>query len=327
MTGVRLMSEIAPALVTEPINPGLSGYGVSAGALLRQAREAAGLHIAALAVSLKVPVKKLEALESDRLDLLPDAVFARALASSMCRALKIDAVPILERLPSNATPRLQSVEQNINMPFHAPGERVHGSVLDKLSKPVVLVVLALLVAALVMILFPSMKIEGESVVSTTEKGAAERATLPATVLAIAVPPAAHDKPPPDAAMALPQPSPNPGLPLVASAQIVLPSSAGNSTVAADIAATSVVAALPAGGVSSGLVVLKAKGTSWVEVTDGNGVIQVRKTLAAGEAVGASGVLPLSVVVGRADNTEVQVRGKDYDLSRIVKDNVARFEVK
>ena len=36
---------------------------VSAGALLREAREAAGLHIGALAVSLKVPVKKLEALE------------------------------------------------------------------------------------------------------------------------------------------------------------------------------------------------------------------------------------------------------------------------
>ena len=326
MTGVRLMSDIAPALVAEPINPGLPRHDVSAGALLRQAREAAGLHIAALAVSLKVPVKKLEALESDRLDLLPDAVFARALASSMCRALKIDAAPILDRLPSNATPRLQPVEQNINMPFHAPGERVHGSVLDKLSKPVVLVVLALLVAALVMIFFPSMKIEGESAVSTTEKGAAELASMPATALAIAVPPAALDKPSPDAAMALPQPSPNPGLPLVASAQIVLPSSAGNSTVAAETA-VSVGAALPAGGVSSGLVVLKAKGTSWVEVTDGNGVIQVRKTLAAGEAVGASGVLPLSVVVGRADNTEVQVRGKDYDLSRIVKDNVARFEVK
>ncbi len=326
MTGVRLMSDIAPALVAEPNNPELPRHDVSAGALLRQAREAAGLHIAALAVSLKVPVKKLEALESDRLDLLPDAVFARALASSMCRALKIDAAPILERLPSNTTPRLQPVEQNINMPFHAPGERVHGSVLDRLSRPVVLVVLALLVAALVMIFFPSMKIEGESAVSTTEKGAAELASMPATALAIAVPPAALDKPPSDAAMALPQPSPNPGLPLVASAQIVLPSSAENSAVVADTAVISG-AAVPAGSVSSGLVVLRAKGTSWVEVTDGNGVIQVRKTLAAGEAVGASGVLPLSVVVGRADNTEVQVRGKDYDLSRIVKDNVARFEVK
>ena len=38
---------------------------LSGGAMLRQAREAAGLHIGALAVSLRVPVKKLEALEAD----------------------------------------------------------------------------------------------------------------------------------------------------------------------------------------------------------------------------------------------------------------------
>ena len=41
--------------------------GTSAGGLLRQAREAAGVHIGALSVALKVPVRKLEALESDRL--------------------------------------------------------------------------------------------------------------------------------------------------------------------------------------------------------------------------------------------------------------------
>ena len=76
-----------------------------------------------------------------------------------------------------------------------------------------------------------------------------------------------------------------------------------------------------------MVLLKAKGTSWVEVTDGNGVVQVRKTLGAGDVVSASGALPLAVVVGRVDNTEVQVRGKDYDLSRIARDNVAKFEVK
>jgi hypothetical protein len=34
----------------------------TAGALLREAREAQGLHVAALAVAMKVPVKKLEAL-------------------------------------------------------------------------------------------------------------------------------------------------------------------------------------------------------------------------------------------------------------------------
>jgi cytoskeleton protein RodZ len=47
----------------------------------------------------------------------------------------------------------------------------------------------------------------------------------------------------------------------------------------------------------------------------------------GETVAASGVIPLSVVVGRADTTEVQVRGKPLDMTRIAKDNVARFEVR
>ena len=78
------MSELDPVPVgqydSEP------APGATAGSLLRQAREAAGIHIAALAVSLKVPVKKLEALEQDRFDLLPDAVFVRALASSMALA-------------------------------------------------------------------------------------------------------------------------------------------------------------------------------------------------------------------------------------------------
>ena len=64
--------------------------GPSAGALLRQAREEAGLHVATLAANLKVPVRKLEALEDDRYDLLGDAVFVRGLASSICRTLKVD---------------------------------------------------------------------------------------------------------------------------------------------------------------------------------------------------------------------------------------------
>ncbi len=72
--------------------------GASAGTLLRQAREAAGLHVSSLAASLKVPVRKLEALEEDRYEELPDAVFVRALASSVCRTLKVDPAPVLQRL-------------------------------------------------------------------------------------------------------------------------------------------------------------------------------------------------------------------------------------
>ena len=49
--------------------------GGSAGALLRAARERQGLHVAALAAMIKIPQRKLESLEADRLDELPDATF------------------------------------------------------------------------------------------------------------------------------------------------------------------------------------------------------------------------------------------------------------
>jgi cytoskeleton protein RodZ len=87
------------------------------------------------------------------------------------------------------------------------------------------------------------------------------------------------------------------------------------------------APMPVTSTSTGLVVFKLRGASWVEVTDASGVVQVRRIVSSGETVGASGVLPLTVVVGRADVTDVQVRGKPFDLVVVSKDNVARFEVK
>ena len=93
-------------------------------------------------------------------------------------------------------------------------------------------------------------------------------------------------------------------------------------------------ALPAGqgaetakGPTTGLVVFNPTAASWVEVTDAQGTVLLRRMLAAGEVAGASGALPLSAVVGRADVTRVQVRGQTLDLAPIARDNVARFEVK
>jgi cytoskeleton protein RodZ len=65
----------------------------------------------------------------------------------------------------------------------------------------------------------------------------------------------------------------------------------------------------------------------VKVIDAKGVVQLSKTIVDGEVVGASGTAPLSVVVGRVDVTDVEVRGKPFALTGVSKDNVARFEVK
>jgi cytoskeleton protein RodZ len=85
--------------------------------------------------------------------------------------------------------------------------------------------------------------------------------------------------------------------------------------------------LPAGPVGTSVVVFKTRGQSWVEVTDAKGQVALRRTLAPGESAEAAGALPLAVIVGKADVTQVSVRGKPLDLAPLAKDNVARFEVK
>ena len=91
----------------------------SAGALLRQARQAQGLHIAALAAAIKVTPRKLELLESDQFDQLPDATFTRALAQTVCRTLKVDSAPILALLPRPDVHRLGDVGAGLNAPFRS----------------------------------------------------------------------------------------------------------------------------------------------------------------------------------------------------------------
>ena len=60
-------------------------------------------------------------LEEDRLDLLPDAVFARALALAVCRHLKTDATPVLALLPGQDVSRLAvKDERGIDSPLHRP---------------------------------------------------------------------------------------------------------------------------------------------------------------------------------------------------------------
>lgn len=292
---------------------------ISAGTMLRTARVAQGLHIAALAVALKVPVKKLEALEADRLDLLPDMVFVRALAASVCRTLKIDPEPVLEKLPSTSGPRLKTDESGINVPFRAVGDRTGWSFRDQLSKPFVLVVLMLLVGVVVLLVFPF--------VPLTEVARLSKSEIVATLEPFSTPSLSTVENPvttelvvttPVASLAVTSsevPWATKPMTQVSAASLPTQTSASDSTPLIDSSAT------------TGLIVFRARGQSWVEVVDANRVVQVRKTIANGEVVGASGVTPLSVVVGRVDTTEVVVRGKPFDLANVAKDNVARFEVR
>ena len=128
----------------------------TAGRLLREARERQGLHIAALAAAIKVAPKKLELLEADRFDELPDATFTRALAQTVCRALKIDPAPILKLLPPPLGHRLEHVGTGLNAPFRErPGPLVQRDGSSVTLSPVFWVTALLLIAAVGLYFAPS----------------------------------------------------------------------------------------------------------------------------------------------------------------------------
>lgn len=317
------MSEALDQVVEEQVPGEEPSPQPSAGALLRAAREAAGLHIAALAVSLKVPVKKLEALEADRLDLLPDAVFVRGLASSVCRALKVDPAPVLAQLPQTNAPRLRPDEYGLNTPFTAPGDATRASVLEQLSKPGILAALVFLVGALVLIFFPSMESSDKEAGGKTRSEVVELSApqiLPAPPAPVAA--GAIVEVPLSSSVPAPAVAENP-----VPAKVVNPPAPAVSVQPAALVPSVAAPPQPAAVTGSSLMLFKARGPSWVEVTDSQGVVQLRRTLVAGETVGAGGALPLSVVIGRVDAMEVQVRGKPFSLDAVARENVARFEVK
>lgn len=268
------------------------------------------MHIAALAVALKVPVRKLEALEADRYEDLPDTVFVRALAASVCKSLKIDPAPVMALLPGYV-PRALPADGGGARPavFGEASSGWRDAVVASVGKPVLAMVALLVLATVGLLLLPAVDLS-----RLFGTGAA----APVGAGTVAVPTVA-----PVNKLA------QNGEELARSASAAAPALPASETLTS---ATSVLAAsAPSVGslvvAASGIVVFKARGVSWVEVTDAAGVVQVRKTLASGDVVEASGATPLSVVVGRADVTEVAVRGSPYDLTNVSRDNVARFQVK
>lgn len=291
--------------------------GATAGGLLREAREAAGMHIAALAVALKVPVSKLEALEAGNYESLPDTVFVRALASSVCRTLKMDAAPILALLPQSQNPRLAMDSRGLNAPVKSSAGKLSSSsapyAFSSTSKSVTLVVLALLVGAVGVFFFPRQHDGGPA-------GAPEPEGVPSTV---ALAPATVN-PGPDT---LGQTASS--LPPTAAAAATPAASALDAGVA-QVPAPMATASEPSGALAAdpaGTLVLRARGESWVQVRDASGAVVLQRNLAAQESVAVNAPGPLAVVVGRADATEVFVRGKPFDLAGVSRENVARFEVK
>ena len=293
---------------------------------LRQAREMAGLHVAVLASMLKVPVKKLEALEAGRYDQLPDLTFARALAKSVCRQLKIDPAPILATLPQPEETWRDTTDRGLSAPFvparemgkpAASGESRH------LSRPTVVAALLVVAAGVLWWSLPGQDSLGTAAdTSVTTPGAVTEPIMPPQPInADSSAPVSAQAPAEPAAPAVPDAAAQTAQPAPASA------SEQPASPAASEAPQATSAAVSAPAESGEILRLTAKETTWVEVLGTNGQVVIQRNLQGGESVGLSAAAPLTVVVGRADATEVQVRGQRFVLEPHTRNNVARFEVR
>jgi cytoskeleton protein RodZ len=293
---------------TAPLSHGDSTLK-TAGDMLREAREGHGLHIDVVAAALKVPTQKLQALEDDDIEALPDPVFARALAASVCRALRVDPAPVLAKLPGAVRPGLADADRPLSGSFRSGAPRTRGAAGGRPSRALLVVVALLLAGAAALFWLPSGAFEqlGQWVSGlTTERSASS--TDSATTSQSADVPAGTVV---ESVSALPSPSEAPVAPAAQPAPMVPVAPA----------------AVPPPNDGDALVFV-ASADSWITVTDATGKSLLRRTVTPGETVALNGTLPLSVVVGRAAGVTVQVKGKPFDLTPLARSGgVARFEVK
>ncbi len=301
---------------------------MTAGALLRDAREAAGLHIAALAVALKVPVAKLEALEADNFSALPDMVFVRALASSVCRTLKIDPQAVLALLPQGEGPRLSAGDVGLNAPVKGFAGRSSAAPFKGAgSRSFVWAVGLLLIGAALMMFLPR-GLDADLSALLKQPETTTKIPMPTGNVAqeISVAVGAEQRVPSAAPAAAAAAAVGVGVELPAGESIKPAGIASHPIVLPSVEASAPSSA-PAADAPSGVLAFKARSESWIQVRDAAGALVLQRNLAPNELVSVSGVLPLAVVIGRADATEVFVRGKPYDIGPVSRENVARFEVK
>lgn len=339
----------------QEMNPGPGGG--SAGARLRQAREAAGLDLETLAANVRVSAAKLALLESDRHAELPDPAFARALALTVCRALHIDPAPVLAGLPqAQQGPRLEQVNQGLNQPFGPRRAWLGLARLEgpRLQAPAAVAAAVLVLGALGVYFWPSIQRLGDAVAPS----AAPAPSAPASLASSSMSPPASlpgggqggqasakgEAATRDGAMAPSMAAPaalaGEGAPASArdasgadaraAGPAAQPASAAPMLQAASqlgLPSATPAAASAAAALSAAPLLLRATAPSWVEVRDAAGRSMLSRQLAAGETAALAGAAPWRIRIGNAGATELMLRGQRIDLAPHTRNNVARLELK
>jgi cytoskeleton protein RodZ len=302
---------------------------VTAGQLLRKARLKAGIHLAVLSVTLKVPVRQLEALEADQLDPGKGPVFYRGLASSVCRHLQTDAAPILALLPQMSS-QLAPLRSAIQPFENDASVGISGLTWGRMASSKVVwgaAFMLFLTGAFLWLPGPSHWAWLEDVKSLmADEVVSQEVGEPVSLPVFSATPPTFE-----ASDAKTTQSPASS---VSNVSLATTTAVVTAPVASKI--SQVIPANPATAMASSSAnrsdaspewVFSASGDSWLEVRNAQKAVVWSGVVKAGESTRIQSPLPVSVVVGRAQVVTATLRGKAFDLKPHTQVTVARFEVK
>lgn len=339
----------------------------SPGAMLRNAREAAGLSIGDVATRLRMGVRQVDALERADYVLLPTGTFLRGMVRNYAKMVHVDADAAIRVLESTHTHAAVSLKDaNIVVPSHnikLGGGRAE-PVNPKVRVAITCLVLVLLGAAAWywwQYVRPNLSSGGRPV--ATKPSADKLAAVPNVVLLSEAPTPALAAAPEKigeqanaaantatTVSAIPTLQPENSTPLSAPpmgavpaatpatrgltlppAGAPIPTALVNPETANIPAKESTNLKADPNAVArpagSSVLAFKFTGESWIDVVDGRGKALVSRRFKAGETSELVGRAPFSIVVGNAAQVKMTYNGNDFDLTPHTRVAVARVTLK
>ncbi|MET0288643.1 MAG: RodZ domain-containing protein [Pseudoxanthomonas sp.] len=264
-----------------------AGQAADCGAMLRQAREHAGLDLAQVSQSLKVPMRIVTALEAGQWAQLGALVFVRGQLRSYARLLKVDVEPYLERAEVSTVRPSDIVSRT-----HTPG---YQRLFEATARRAVYVVITLCFFAV-----PAwLAMRGPGPAQTT-------ASLDELPDQLAVAPAAGELSSQAQKAQVRRPDPSP---LTAS---MTPPLASRSE--------------PRPAASDKMLRISFRGDSWVQIEGAGGESLEKGVLKSGDVREFPAGQVHRMVLGNAAAVEIQQAGSTVDLEPFRRGNVARFTV-
>lgn len=283
----------------------------TAGAILAQAREAAGLSVQDVALQLRLAPRQVTAIERDDFASLPGRTFVRGFVRNYARLLKLDVDAILAALPGDGAAALDrpSLAATTRAIGELPSERAARPGVAKWAIPLVLIAIVAIAA-----------------LYEFSRPPAPVATTPPA--APAPPPAAEPSPSSSPApQADAQPGGPPPVSLAGTSTTSLPNPvAAGATAASSAPAPAAPSASPAAQGAPNQLSVRFHGTSWIEVRDRSGNIVLSMTGNDGTSREIAIASPGEITVGNVAAVEASWRGRRLDLATQSKQNVARVRL-